>query len=205
MRIKTSTPSIPHSSLHPPSLYPTNHSRVSTTLIIMTRGKNNARNKANKIVVVGVPKQRRMFSSLIFAILAVVFFIGMECDCFSLILASFNRNPAYYGSSNKCSSFLFSLNGNDIDNDDGVGDDVSDDTKPVTKSLLEMLSPPSSCTVNQMSGTELAYIGDVVFELFVRSRHVWPSKRTTDLQNLVVGLVRGMLRRKIQPETPRLF
>ncbi|OEU15018.1 ribonuclease III [Fragilariopsis cylindrus CCMP1102] len=54
-----------------------------------------------------------------------------------------------------------------------------------------MLSPKSSCTVNQMSGTELAYIGDVVFELFVRSRHVWPQKRTTDLQNLVVGLVRA--------------
>jgi hypothetical protein len=160
-------------------------------------------------VKVGVSKQRRMFSSLIFAILTAVFLFGMECDCFSLILDSVNRNPAYYGSSNnKCtSSILFSSNGNDIDNkddiDNGVG--VGDDTKPVKKSLLEMLSPQSSCTVNQMSGTELAYIGDVVFELFVRSRHVWPSKRTTDLQNLVVGLVRGMLRRKIQPETPRLF
>jgi len=42
-----------------------------------------------------------------------------------------------------------------------------------------------------MSGTELAYIGDVVYELFVRSRHVWPSKRTSDLQNTVVGLVRA--------------
>jgi hypothetical protein len=160
-------------------------------------------------VKVGVSKQRRMFSSLIFAILTAVFLFGMECDCFSLILDSVNRNPAYYGSSNnKCtSSILFSSNGNDIDNkddiDNGVG--VGDDTKPVKKSLLEMLSPQSSCTVNQMSGTELAYIGDVVFELFVRSRHVWPQKRTTDLQNLVVGLVRGMLNRKTQPETPGCF
>lgn len=36
-----------------------------------------------------------------------------------------------------------------------------------------------------------AYIGDVVFELFIRSRHVWPSKRTADLQNMVVSIVRG--------------
>ena len=152
-----------------------------------------------KTVTVGVSKQRRMISSLIFAILAAVFLFGMECDCFSLILDSVNRNPAYYGSSNnKCtsSSILFSSIGDDIDNRDDVDNGVGDDTKPVTKSLLEMLSPQSSCTVNQMSGTELAYIGDVVFELFVRSRHVWPQKRTTDLQNLVVGLVRGMLKKK---------
>jgi hypothetical protein len=36
-----------------------------------------------------------------------------------------------------------------------------------------------------------AYIGDVVFELYIRSRHVWPSKRTSDLQNKVVAIVRG--------------
>eukprot|EP00536_Pseudo-nitzschia_multiseries_P000111 jgi/Psemu1/249212/estExt_Genewise1Plus.C_20270 len=56
---------------------------------------------------------------------------------------------------------------------------------------MELLSPSSSCRVNQMSGTDLAYIGDAVFELFVRSRHVWPPKRTSDLQNTVVGLVRA--------------
>ncbi len=61
------------------------------------------------------------------------------------------------------------------------------------KSLLEFLSPMSSCKVNQMSGTDLAYVGDAVFELFIRSRHVWPSKRTSDLQNTVVGIVRGTL------------
>lgn len=59
------------------------------------------------------------------------------------------------------------------------------------KSLGELLSPSSTCNVNQMSGTDLAYIGDVVFELFIRSRHVWPSKRTSDLQNIVVGVVRA--------------
>lgn len=69
--------------------------------------------------------------------------------------------------------------------------DSNDETEGTTKSLFDLLSPMNSCSVNQMSGTDLAYIGDVVFELFVRSRHVWPSKRTSDLQNTVVGLVRG--------------
>jgi hypothetical protein len=37
-----------------------------------------------------------------------------------------------------------------------------------------------------------AYIGDVVFELYIRSRHVWPSRRTSDLQDCVVAIVRGV-------------
>lgn len=59
--------------------------------------------------------------------------------------------------------------------------------------LDQMLSPNSSCDPSQMSPTSLAYIGDSVFELFVRSRYVWPARRTTDLQNLVVGRVRGKM------------
>lgn len=87
------------------------------------------------------------------------------------------------------------------------------------KSLMDLLLPSNDCKVDQMSGTDLgtnvdgrcelerglwasyhltfletfliAYIGDVVFELFVRSRNVWPSKRTSDLQNIVVNMVRG--------------
>jgi hypothetical protein len=75
------------------------------------------------------------------------------------------------------------------------GDDesISDGLPADTKSIMDFLSPMSSCSVNRMSGTDLAYIGDVVFELFVRSRHVWPSKRTSDLQNTVVSVVRGTL------------
>ncbi|KAG7337578.1 ribonuclease III [Nitzschia inconspicua] len=59
------------------------------------------------------------------------------------------------------------------------------------KTLLEQLSPMKSCKPDQMGGTDLAYIGDVVFELFIRSRCVWPSKRTSELQNEVVALVRA--------------
>ena len=39
--------------------------------------------------------------------------------------------------------------------------------------LLRLLSPVDSCNVDRMSGTDLAYVGDVVYELFVRSRTVW--------------------------------
>jgi hypothetical protein len=82
---------------------------------------------------------------------------------------------------------------------------------------VDLLLPSKDCKVDQMSGTDLgtnlphknrdteiawhgsnvvcerflAYIGDVVFELFVRSRKVWPSKRTSDLQDIVVSIVRG--------------
>ena len=59
------------------------------------------------------------------------------------------------------------------------------------KILLDLLSPPPQCDVDRMSSTDLAYIGDVVYEMLVRSKKVWPSKRTSDLQQHVVRLVRG--------------
>lgn len=63
---------------------------------------------------------------------------------------------------------------------------------PSSRSLLEScLIPVDSCQVRRMSSTDLAYIGDVVYELFVRSKFVWPSRRTTDLQNRVVAVVRA--------------
>jgi 23S rRNA maturation mini-RNase III len=58
-------------------------------------------------------------------------------------------------------------------------------------SLDEILLPSPDCDVNQIGPTALAYIGDVVFELMVRSRHVWPTRRTADLQQQVVAFVRG--------------
>ena len=58
-------------------------------------------------------------------------------------------------------------------------------------SLLDMLLPPTDCKVEQMSPTDLAFIGDALYELLVRSRSVWPPKKTSNLQTLVVGLVRG--------------
>jgi hypothetical protein len=73
----------------------------------------------------------------------------------------------------------------------GQNDDMGESSKHVDKTLGELLLPSENCKVDQMSGTDLAYIGDVVFELFIRSRHVWPSKRTSELQTIVVSTVRG--------------
>ena len=59
-------------------------------------------------------------------------------------------------------------------------------------SLDELLRPSANCDVNQVGPTALAYIGDVVVELMVTARHVWPTRRTSDLQQQVVALVRGV-------------
>lgn len=65
----------------------------------------------------------------------------------------------------------------------------SDATDP--SRLFELMSPIESVQPDQMSASALAYLGDVVFELFVRSRYVWPERRMSDLQNKVVSIVRG--------------
>lgn len=49
--------------------------------------------------------------------------------------------------------------------------------------LLRLLRPAEPCNVDRMSGTDLAYVGDVVYELFVRSRTVWVSTWQRNLQN----------------------
>lgn len=74
---------------------------------------------------------------------------------------------------------------------DEVQSHVDDPRSMTALSLTDLLRPSASCDPDQMGGTDLAYIGDVVFELFCRSRHVWPAKRTSDLQNQVVAIVRG--------------
>lgn len=68
-------------------------------------------------------------------------------------------------------------------------DSSSDDA---STRMLDLLRPPKDSQVDRMSSTDLAYIGDVVYEMFIRSRTVWPPKRTSDLQNQVVRVVRGM-------------
>ncbi|KAL7507126.1 hypothetical protein ACHAXN_004346 [Cyclotella atomus] len=57
--------------------------------------------------------------------------------------------------------------------------------------LFELMSPVESVKPDQMSASALAYLGDVVFELFIRSRYVWPERRMSDLQNKVVSIVRA--------------
>ena len=69
-------------------------------------------------------------------------------------------------------------------------------------SMDDLLLPTPDCDVNQIGPTAMAYIGDVVFELFVRSKMIWPARKTSDLQNKVVSLVRGECRteRKKTPD-----
>jgi hypothetical protein len=76
-----------------------------------------------------------------------------------------------------------------------------DDDRP---SLLEIFSPSSGCKVEQMSSTDLAYVGDALYELTVRSWAVWPPKRTSDLQNQVVELVRGASTAKTCEQVARM-
>lgn len=119
-------------------------------------------------------------------IIGSLFLGSLGCDCFPLVPAFVDDRRIFQQSIPLPRPFIDSQRGVSsaiASSENGDDDDA--------KSLLEFLSPITSCKVNQMSGTDLAYVGDVVFELFVRSRHVWPSKRTSDLQNTVVGLVRG--------------
>lgn len=57
--------------------------------------------------------------------------------------------------------------------------------------LLDILSPSSDRKTDRIGTTQLAFIGDIVYELFVRCRYVWPARRTTDLQSIVVNTVRA--------------
>jgi len=71
--------------------------------------------------------------------------------------------------------------------------EIIEEIKVPNMSLEELLLPSSKCDVNQVGPTAFAYVGDVVFEHMVRAKHVWPTRRTSDLQRQVVALVRGML------------
>ena len=82
--------------------------------------------------------------------------------------------------------------------DDGKDINDSIDQLPQTQQqdpsmFFELMSPVDTVKPEQMSASSLAYLGDVVFELFVRSRYVWPSRRMSDLQNKVVSVVRGRI------------
>jgi hypothetical protein len=74
-----------------------------------------------------------------------------------------------------------------ISNDESI----ADDNHVKIASLMQLFQPSLDVKVDQMSSTDLAYIGDAVYELLVRSKIVWPSKKTSNLQTTVVGLVRG--------------
>ena len=49
----------------------------------------------------------------------------------------------------------------------------------------------SRLRVDQLSPSALAYLGDAVYELFIRSHFLLPPKRISDYHNLVVAQVRA--------------
>ena len=94
------------------------------------------------------------------------------------------------------SSVLSAIANSDEENDSN--DSIDNVQLPRTQQqdpsmFFELMSPIDTVKPEQMSASSLAYLGDVVFELFVRSRYVWPSRRMSDLQNKVVSVVRGKM------------
>ena len=83
---------------------------------------------------------------------------------------------------------LESSSSQDIKDDDSSSQHENNDDLSL---FSELMSPVSSSQPDQMSAAALAYLGDVVFELFIRSRYVWPQRRMPQLQNTVVALVNG--------------
>lgn len=57
--------------------------------------------------------------------------------------------------------------------------------------LIPALMPLTTAQVQQISPTALAYLGDAVYELYVRSRYLLPAKRSQTYHRLVVAQVRA--------------
>ena len=62
---------------------------------------------------------------------------------------------------------------------------------PHYNSFLDLLHPRSDCDVDRMAPAQLAYVGDSVYEMLVRNRYVWPTRRTADLHTKVVSISRA--------------
>ena len=66
-----------------------------------------------------------------------------------------------------------------------------------SQALLDILMPLPERDVNRIGPTQLAFVGDIVYELHVRSRYLWPSRRTSDLQSIVVAAVNADAQSKV--------
>ncbi len=51
--------------------------------------------------------------------------------------------------------------------------------------------PESLLQINQISPATLAYIGDAVYELYIRTYYLWPPKKLTNYHQQVVAHVRA--------------
>jgi len=74
-----------------------------------------------------------------------------------------------------------------------------------SKDPLDLLQPRSDFDVDQIGPAQLAFVGDIVYELYVRCRYVWPARRTADLQTTVVGIVRAETQSKLLASMMKSF
>eukprot|EP00555_Chaetoceros_dichaeta_P005475 CAMPEP_0198254718 /NCGR_PEP_ID=MMETSP1447-20131203/4994_1 /TAXON_ID=420782 /ORGANISM="Chaetoceros dichaeta, Strain CCMP1751" /LENGTH=273 /DNA_ID=CAMNT_0043940889 /DNA_START=70 /DNA_END=891 /DNA_ORIENTATION=+ len=105
------------------------------------------------------------------------------------ILPSVSNNNNHYHTKHTIVYNQIGITEDTNDNDDNNNKNTIEPQN--RSSLRDILHPSKACDPLQMSPTSLAYIGDAVFELYARSRYVWPSRRTSELQTLVVGKVRA--------------
>lgn len=61
----------------------------------------------------------------------------------------------------------------------------------ISSSPLGVCSPPTTSQIQQLSPAALAYLGDAVYELYIRSRHLLPPKRLQSYHQQVVAQVRA--------------
>lgn len=77
-----------------------------------------------------------------------------------------------------------------------------------TEGLFQSLPaavPVTAAQIRQISPTALAYLGDAVYELYVRSRYLLPPKRSQTYHHLVVAQVRAETQaRHLEALTPHL-
>eukprot|EP00540_Astrosyne_radiata_P014726 CAMPEP_0116853390 /NCGR_PEP_ID=MMETSP0418-20121206/17885_1 /TAXON_ID=1158023 /ORGANISM="Astrosyne radiata, Strain 13vi08-1A" /LENGTH=196 /DNA_ID=CAMNT_0004485785 /DNA_START=196 /DNA_END=786 /DNA_ORIENTATION=+ len=64
-------------------------------------------------------------------------------------------------------------------------------------SMEELLMPQAEFDIKEVGISSLAYIGDSVFELFVRTKNIWPHRRTSIIQETVVATVRARHQAKL--------
>lgn len=56
---------------------------------------------------------------------------------------------------------------------------------------MKTIDQKKAIPLNQLSPSSLAYLGDAVYELYVRTQFLWPPKRVADYHHQVVSQVRA--------------
>ncbi len=68
---------------------------------------------------------------------------------------------------------------------------ASDTIFEANLAVMGTVDQKNAIPLNQLSPSSLAYLGDAVYELYVRTRFLWPPKRVADYHHQVVSQVRA--------------